>query len=116
MKLLDTSALIENIKSGTYEVGAISVITLLEMLRGVNEEKRNELKKELEAAFPIIPLRNDVILEYCKLYRKIREEGKLVPEADLLIAATAIATNLTLKTKDKHFLNIDKHGLRLEYI
>jgi predicted nucleic acid-binding protein len=35
MKLFDTSVVIEHIKRGMFEKGAISVITLIEILRGL---------------------------------------------------------------------------------
>ncbi|MFP3951085.1 MAG: type II toxin-antitoxin system VapC family toxin [Candidatus Bathyarchaeia archaeon] len=116
MKLLDTSVLIDTIRSRTYAVGAISIITMMEVLRGVENQKREALKEELEAAFPVIPLRNIVILEYCRLYSKMREMGTSIPEADLLIAATAIAMGLTLKTKDEHFLHLKNHNLSLAHV
>lgn len=37
----------------------------------------------------------------------------MLPDADLLIAATAIAHDLILETKDAHFLRLKSFGLRL---
>ncbi len=34
MKLIDTSIIVEMLKEGRYEEGAISTITLIEVLRG----------------------------------------------------------------------------------
>ena len=36
-----------------------------------------------------------------------------MPDADLLIAATAIAHDLTLETKDAHFVRLKSLGLKL---
>jgi len=114
MKLLDTSVLIDDLRKGRFEEGAISIITLLEVLRGVSPEKRGRVKRLLEKAFNILNIDNDVVLKYCELYTALKKQGQLIPDADLLIAATAIANNLTLVTKDKDFERLKKQGLKLE--
>jgi predicted nucleic acid-binding protein len=40
---------------------------------------------------------------YCSLYDSLRAEGTLIPDADLLIAATAISHDIALRTGDEHF-------------
>ncbi len=42
MKLLDTSIVIDDLRRGVFEEGAISTITLIEVLRGVPPEKREK--------------------------------------------------------------------------
>jgi len=51
---------------------------------------------------------------HCSLYHQLKEEGILVPDADLLIAATAMSHHIALKTKDEHFERLRHLGLRLE--
>ncbi|MEM0105728.1 MAG: type II toxin-antitoxin system VapC family toxin [Zestosphaera sp.] len=114
MKLFDTSALIENLRKGVFELGSISVITLIEVLRGVKPEKRNEVKVYLEDSFEVLPLSNEVILKYCELYDLLKQRRTLLPDADLLIAATAITNNATLVTSDKDFERLTDVGLSLE--
>ncbi|MEM0481968.1 MAG: type II toxin-antitoxin system VapC family toxin [Nitrososphaerota archaeon] len=114
MNLLDTSILIELLRRGALEEGSISVITLIEVLRGVPAHKRNEVKSSLEELYEIISLNNDVVNEYCKLYEKLKSIGVKVPDADLLIAASAKAKNLTLVTSDKHFEQLRELGLKVE--
>jgi predicted nucleic acid-binding protein len=53
-------------------------------------------------------------LKYCELYDKLRETGEILYDADLPIAATAITSNLTLVSRDKHFERLLKHGLKLK--
>jgi predicted nucleic acid-binding protein len=36
-----------------------------------------------------------------------------MPDADLIIAATAISRNMTLKTGDGHFRRLKNHGLKI---
>lgn len=116
MILFDTDILIELLKEKKYEAGAITNITLIEFLRGVAEpEKRIRVKELLEKSFTVLGLDNEAIKTYCNLYRKLKEEGVLIPDADLLIAAIAISRNMTLKTGDKHFEKLKQMGLKVEY-
>jgi predicted nucleic acid-binding protein len=114
MKLFDTSIAIEHIKKGVFEKGAISVITLIEILRGVASEKRARVKELLEKVYSVIDISNNAILKYCELYSQLKERGEVLSDADLLIAATAIAHDFVLVTKDKDFQRIANYGLKLE--
>ncbi|MEM4873197.1 MAG: type II toxin-antitoxin system VapC family toxin [Thermofilaceae archaeon] len=116
MKLFDTSWLIELLRRKSFEEGAISIITLIEVLRGVPAGKRGAVKRLLEESFDVINLNNDVVRVYCELYDELKKRGSPVPDADLLIASTAIAHNLVLKSKDRHFKELVSHGLKLELV
>lgn len=61
----------------------------------------------------VLNLDDNIIEAYCKIYRQLKEEGNLLPDADLVIAATAIAHDLILETKDVHFQRLKKIGLKL---
>jgi len=114
MNLLDTDAVVELLRRKRYEAGAISIITLIEVLRGVKPEKRGEVKSLLEESFDVLTLNNKVIETYCRLYQDLKRRGILIPDADLLIAATAMAHNLRLKSGDQHFKRLVGLGLKLE--
>jgi len=88
----------------------------LKKLKKINREapKRPDVKRLLEESFTISSIDNKTIEAYYALYSRLKEEGEPVPEADLLIAATAIAKNLPLKTRDKHFEKLKNMGLRLK--
>lgn len=116
MNLLDTDIIIEMLRERKHEVGAISIITLIEVLRGLEAKKRAKVKELLEESFNLLNLDNEVIETYCNLYHKLKEEGTLIPDADLLIAATAMSHNITLKTKDEHFERLRHLGLKLAEI
>lgn len=113
MNLLDTGIIIELLRDRRHEAGAISTITLIEVLRGIEAKKRSRVKELLEESFNLLDLNNKVIETYCNLYQELREEGKSIPDADLLIAATAISHDIALKTKDEHFERLGKLGLKL---
>ena len=111
--LIDTDVLIESIRRGERPEGCISVVTLLEFLRGVPSEERGEVKRLLESAFCVIQLDNDVIETYCKIYQDLRGRGELIGDADLLIGATAIAKGLRLATRNRrHYERLRRHGLK----
>ncbi len=114
MILVDTDALINSLREGVRMGDALSVLTVLEYLRGIPVENRKEIKRLLEESFQIIGLDNDVILEYCRLYNSLKAEGKLISDADLLIAATAISKGMKLLTSNiRHFRRLKRHGLVL---
>jgi len=113
MNLLDTDIVIETVKKQDIS-GVISVITLIEFLRGVEDKKRPEAKLLLEESFDILNLDDQIIEVYCSLYRKLKEQRNLLPDGDLIIAATAIAHNLVLETNDAHFQRIKALGLKLK--
>jgi tRNA(fMet)-specific endonuclease VapC len=113
MNLLDTDVIIEMLKKKKHGAGVISVITLIEMLRGIETKKRPKVKELLEESFNPLNIDNKTIETYCTLHHKLREEGVLIPDADLLIAATAITYSLTLETKDEHFQRLKPLGLKL---
>jgi len=90
MNLLDTDIVIELLRKREHEIAAISIITLIEVLRGTK-------------SFDVLALDSSMIENYCRLYQKLRDEGAALPDADLLIAATAISVNMTLESRDEHF-------------
>jgi len=113
MNLLDTDIIIELLRERRHEIGAISIITLIEILRGIEDKKRRKVKKLLEEIFNIENLDNRTIETYCSLYRKLKEDGMSIPDADLLIAATAMSNNMKLKTRDEYFERLKELGLKI---
>jgi len=113
MNLLDTDIIVELLRKRKYETGAVSTITLIEVLRGLKPEKSAKVKELIEESFNILTIDNKVIKTYCNLYQNLKNKGVLIPDADLLIAATAISHNIPLKTKDKHFKRLKKLALKL---
>jgi len=111
--LFDTSIVIKMIKEDKFELGSISVITLIEILRGIDKERREKIKGLLEEVFDVLGIDNKVITEYCTMYDSLKKNSKLIPDADLLIAATAKANNMILKTKDFDFNRLRDLGLNV---
>jgi tRNA(fMet)-specific endonuclease VapC len=113
MKLLDSGIIIDMLREKEFRFGFISPLILIELLRGIDAEKRTSAKELLEKTFSVINIDNKIIETYCELYHKLKEKGAVLPDADLLIAATAIAYDLSLETNDNHFQRLEAFGLKI---
>ena len=109
--LLDTSIIIDIFdKDGDRSLLEsechLSVISIYEYIR----YKRNaeEQKLLLEGAFDIVNFTNHIILKASEIFMKLKKTGKLINENDVYIAASAIANELKLYTKDSDFKEIKK--------
>ena len=114
MNLLDTCIVIEMLREKKQRQGIISIITVAEILRGINAQKRPAIKRLLAESFAVLNLDTTVVEKYCDLYSNLKKQGSLLPDADLFIAATAIAHDLTLETTDTHFQRLKSNGLKLK--
>jgi len=114
VNLLDTGIIIEMLKQKRYSPGAISPLTLIEILRGIESNKRKTVKHLLEESFSVANIDNSTIETYCDIYNKLKKEGKPLPDADLLIGSLAMAHNLTLETNDEHFQRLKPLGLKIK--
>lgn len=107
--LLDTSVLIaaEIATEALPPSAAISVITLGELRAGVllarNEAIRTGRQRRLDAvraAFDPIPVDEDVVERFGEALAVARRERRSAKATDVLIIATAAATNRVLHTLD----------------
>jgi predicted nucleic acid-binding protein len=114
MNLLDTDIVIEMLREKKQRQGIISIITLAEILRGINAQKRPAIKRLLKESFAVLSLDSTVVEKYCDLYSNLKKQGTPLPDADLFIAATAMAHDLTLETTDEHFQRLKSNGLKLK--
>jgi tRNA(fMet)-specific endonuclease VapC len=61
----------------------------------------------------VLPLTDDIIVQAADLYALLYQEGQLISDADILIAATALQHNLVMVTENvDHFRRIP--GLSIE--
>jgi len=116
---IDTDVLLDLIKNGRLETirgSSISVISLLEVLRGIKDEKDRKIVKDaLEKLLKIVGIDNEIILLYSTIYNSLKKKGKLIGDADLLIGASVISRKDVLFTKNKkHFERLKKFGLILK--
>jgi tRNA(fMet)-specific endonuclease VapC len=100
----------KQIDSGS-DIKAISVVTVHEYLRGIfyyHMEKKT-LKSKLSKAlidlahFEQLDYTSEVAREAARIDASLYRQGKMIPYADVIIAATAKHHNLPLITRDSHF-------------
>lgn len=83
--------------------GLISVVTLAELLVGARDAAGAERLRALLRPIPIAPLDEQTGLVAGRLGAYARRRGGTVPLPDLLIAATALRLEASLRTIDSDF-------------
>lgn len=97
----------------------ISAITASELIAGValsapdRQQKRAEFVEQVLAELPIIDFNQTVARVHGKLYAAMRKAGTPHGAYDLMIAATAIAEDRPLLTRDTGFAGIPDLRLML---
>jgi tRNA(fMet)-specific endonuclease VapC len=121
--LLDTnivSAYINNVgtirkrmENAAYEENNtifISIITHYEIRRGLlaaNAKRKMIIFESLCKQFSMLWLDSSEISEKAaQIYAGLKKSGSLIPDNDIMIAATALTNNLKLITDDEHFSRI----------
>lgn len=124
--LLDTDTCVfflrgdEKIHARITEIGretiAISVVSLVELRYGAEYSaetmKNHQVVDQFVGGLAVLGIDDRVARAFAKIKTDLRRAGTLIPDFDLLIAATAAANNLTLVTNNTaHFDRIS--NLRL---
>lgn len=129
VKILDTSTLSEIMKRHDRRVlrharrylkkhgrFTFSLLTRYEVLRGLYAKGASRQIEEFElrcAASDILALTDPIVVRAARIYAQLRSEGRVIEDADILIAATALAHGLALVTENvRHFERIQ--GLEIE--
>ena len=113
--LLDTTFLIDAEREeghldfliGDEDDVAIATITVAELMVGVelasrsSKRKREQYVEDVVASIPMIPYDRDVALEHARLLASVRRAGRSRGAHDLVIAATARASNRVVITADE---------------
>jgi predicted nucleic acid-binding protein len=110
----------EMVGSRRNEPCAISVITVAELLHGVERADSQARKLSRQAFveraidfFPVVPFDTPVARIYARLWASLAAQGILVGTHDLIIAATALSLDFTIITANmRDFGKIE--GLRVE--
>jgi len=109
--LIESSAIIEYLKGNAKvkeiisnsEDFYVSTLTIFEVLLGRVEE--NKILDFL-SAFNVIGLNKKDSIIASRIYKRLRDKGKLIGYFDILISAQAINRDLTLVSKDTDFLKV----------
>lgn len=93
-----------------------STITRYEILRGLKAKNATRQLTAFDrfcAVSTILPLTDPIIVQAAAIYADLYQRGKLIGDADILIAATAMVEGYGLATNnERHFARIN--GLRIE--
>jgi len=88
----------------------LSVISVFELYNGaINDSKRNDIETVCKN-MKIINIDLSISKKASEIYRKLRNQNKLIEFRDILIGATAIEQKISIATKNK------KHFIRLPQI
>ena len=127
--LIDTDLIIDGLNNQPYvleglekraETGvAVSIISLGELYEGAyrdpDPDPRLAGMRQFLAGYQVLGLSEDAMVVFARERERLRRQGQLIPDLDLLIAATAVASGLTLVTRNtRHFARIT--GLQLASI
>ena len=103
-----TTKLIETFKND--ESVAITSINVYEILKGLKYKNNNRKMKDFEKLLKyllIFSLDEKVILEAADIYSYLRNNGKTISDADILVAATVIKNNgILISNNTKHYKDI----------
>ncbi len=105
-------------KFRTFGVGelCISIIGAMELRFGAEKLGAERLLRQIEAAarlYDVLPLQKDVIADYTKMRTALERAGTPIGPLDTLIAAHALALDVTLVTDNvREFSRVP--GLRIE--
>ncbi len=119
--LIDTDILIYSLKNDPHVTQkfkenlnipkSISVITYGELVYGAR--KSQHVEKNLPAVyrvaelFPVLDINKSIMDIFGEIKCNLERNGKIIPDMDILIAATALTHNLTLVTNNtRHFQKI----------
>ncbi len=84
-----------------------SIITYYEILRGFKVRASTNQIAEFErlcAQSMILPITEPIVTQAAEMYAYLYQRGELIPDADLLIGATAIVHGLVLISRNRnHF-------------
>lgn len=84
-----------------------SVVVQLEIYRGSNSQQ-NAFWENLFEDFIVVPFGAKTCLQAVEISKELKQKNKMIPLADIMIAATALSLNIPLATvNEKHFATID---------
>lgn len=123
MVCLDTSVIIDILKgdeairkiidshkeSGDFTT---TTITEYELLKS-KDKLRKEIAEKFIGALEIYSFDSLSARIASKIYEKLRIEGKMINENDILIASIAMANRELLLTRDKNFSSIENENIRI---
>jgi len=100
----------------THSLFSFSIITRYEILRGLkskNAAKHIEAFERLCISSNVIALTDAIVVKAAEIYSELHRQGRLIGDADILIAASALANGCGVATNnERHFKRVP--GLHIE--
>ena len=87
----------------------ISIIAVAELYEGLigairPDDAESNMQRLLSQVEPIVPLSQDICWEFARQRSRLRAEGNIIGDMDILIGSTAIVHGVTLLTNNRrHF-------------
>ena len=124
---LDTDVVIELLRGNKKILGklkslsrdtiiSITGLTVYELYKGIiymGDEKRKLEAEDFMSSVEILQMDIEAEKKAAEIYADLRKKGKMLNDADLLIAATVMVNNSSLVTNNTEHFNRIK-GLKLE--
>lgn len=90
---------------------AVSIIAVAEVDEGAFGTPDPQVTlaglRDFLSDFAVLPLTDPIVEHFARMRSALRQQGQLIPDMDLLIAATALDADLTLVTRNvRHFERI----------
>ena len=119
--LVDTNVLIRYFRGDepfselieSAESVVVHPVVYAEYLKGIDESKkggkllRRRLEEFLDAPpVALVNISTTTSLYYSKIYKALKDSGRMIPQNDIWIAASAIEKGYILATHDEHFSQI----------
>lgn len=104
---------IDRLTSDGVAFSIISVAELYEVAFGTYDPETTLVHfRRFLGSYTTLPLTDSIAERFARLRATLRQRGQLIPDMDLLIAATAIDENLVLVTRNlRHFDRIGELNL-----
>lgn len=104
-------AAVQTLERLSAEELSVSIIAVAELYEGAfggpDPESIIADFREFLEGYAILPLTDSIVERFARLRALLRRDGQLIPDMDLLIAATALDENLILVTRNlRHFARI----------
>ncbi len=86
----------------------INVISYYEILRGLKDLRNEEKLRSFEEFInqnELVWIRKETVEKAADIYANLKKEGKLIEDADILMAAIAVVEDLVLVTNNPNHFN-----------
>jgi len=123
MMLIDTSVIIDFIAGNEKLVSLIqeiankeeiktTTITEYELLKHKTKLKR-QLAEDFLSELTVYPFDSDAAREAAVLFEELKNSGRMINEADLLVAGISLANDEVLLTRDRKLASVGKSNIRI---